>query len=59
MEEILRISDEVTVMRDGKHIATKPANELTTDEIIRLMVGRELKTDIRKRRTHPAKHFLR
>ena len=42
MAEILQISDEVTVMRDGKHIATKAASELTTDEIIRLMVGREL-----------------
>lgn len=42
MEEILQISDEVTVMRDGKHIATKPASELTMDAIIRLMVGREL-----------------
>ena len=42
MEEILRISDEVTVMRDGKHIATKPAKELTMNEIIKLMVGREL-----------------
>ena len=42
MEEILRISDEVTVMRDGRRIATKSASELTTDEIIRLMVGREL-----------------
>lgn len=42
MAEILRISDEVTVMRDGKHITTRPAKELTTDEIIRLMVGREL-----------------
>ena len=42
MEEILRISDDVTVMRDGKHIATEPASELTMDKIIRLMVGREL-----------------
>ena len=42
MEEILRISDEVTVMRDGKHIATRDAKSITTDEIIRLMVGREL-----------------
>ena len=42
MEEILRISDDVTVMRDGKWIATRPASELTMDEIIRLMVGREL-----------------
>ena len=42
MAEILRICDTVTVMRDGNHIATRPAEELTTDEIIRLMVGREL-----------------
>lgn len=42
MSEILRISDEVTIMRDGKWIATRDAEDLTTDEIIRLMVGREL-----------------
>ena len=42
MEEILRISDEVTVMRDGQYIATKPAKDLTINEIIKLMVGREL-----------------
>ena len=42
MEEILRISDEVTIMRDGKWIATKDAKDLTMNEIIRLMVGREL-----------------
>ena len=42
MEEILRISDDVTIMRDGQYIATKAAKDLTMDEIIRLMVGREL-----------------
>lgn len=42
MEEILRISDEVTIMRDGKWIATEPAKELTMEKIIKLMVGREL-----------------
>ena len=42
MEEILRISDEVTIMRDGKWIATEDAKDLTTDKIIQLMVGREL-----------------
>ena len=42
MEEILRISDEVTIMRDGQWVATRPAEELTMGEIIRLMVGREL-----------------
>ncbi len=42
MDEILRISDDVTIMRDGQWVATRPAKELTMDEIIRLMVGREL-----------------
>lgn len=42
MEEILRISDDVTIMRDGKWIDTLPALELTTDKIIKLMVGRDL-----------------
>ena len=42
MEEILRISDEVTIMRDGQYVATRPASQLTMEEIIRLMVGREL-----------------
>ena len=40
MDEILRISDEVTIMRDGQWIVTKPATELTTDSIIRYMVNR-------------------
>lgn len=42
MEEILQISDEVTIMRDGKFVSTTPAKELTTDLIIKQMVGRDL-----------------
>lgn len=42
MEEILQISNEVTVMRDGQWIATEKAEGLTTDKIISLMVGRDL-----------------
>lgn len=42
MEEILQISDEITVMRDGAHVATEPADSMTMERIIRLMVGREL-----------------
>ena len=42
MEEILRISDEVTIMRDGKYIGTWDAKDLTNDFIISKMVGREL-----------------
>ena len=42
MDEILRISDEVTIMRDGQYIGTWEAKSLTTDFIITKMVGREL-----------------
>jgi methyl-galactoside transport system ATP-binding protein len=42
MSEILKISDEVTVLRDGKLVATTPASMLTIDMIITQMVGREL-----------------
>jgi len=43
MDEILRISDEVTIMRDGQYIGTWEAKDLTTTSIITKMVGRELK----------------
>lgn len=42
MDEVFKISDYVTVFRDGKHVATKPAAELDHDKLIALMVGREL-----------------
>lgn len=42
MDEILRISDEVTIMRDGQYIGTWDSRSLTTDTIITKMVGREL-----------------
>ena len=42
MDEILRISDEVTIMRDGQYIGTWESKDLTTDFIITKMVGREL-----------------
>ena len=42
MAEIKRISDTITVMRDGEWVATRPAGELEMADIIRLMVGREL-----------------
>ena len=42
MAEIKRISDYITIMRDGAHVVTKPASELEVSNIIRYMVGREL-----------------
>lgn len=43
MGEIFRIADRVTVMRDGKKIATKDIKSTSRDELIKLMVGRALK----------------
>lgn len=45
MDEIFRISDTITVLRDGQWIGTKPAKELDNDMLLKMMVGREL-TDI-------------
>ena len=42
LEEIFEIADRVTVLRDGKHIATREVSELTREDIIKMMVGREL-----------------
>ncbi|MBQ5820700.1 MAG: ATP-binding cassette domain-containing protein, partial [Clostridia bacterium] len=58
MEEILRICDTVTVMRDGKTVATEDAKHLTTDAIIRLMVGRELTQRFPPKENTPAETVL-
>jgi rhamnose transport system ATP-binding protein len=42
LEEVEAIADTVTVLRDGRHIATRPAASLPKGEIVRLMVGRSL-----------------
>ncbi len=42
MDEIFRIADTITVLRDGKYIATHPAAALDNAALIRLMVGRDL-----------------
>lgn len=58
MEEILRISDQVTIMRDGKWIATEDAESLTTDKIIKLMVGRELTNRFPPKDNEPSQEVL-
>ena len=59
MEEILQISDYVTVMRDGKHIATHKASELDIDKIIKLMVGRDLTARFPKKTNTPGEVVLK
>lgn len=42
MDEIFKISDTITVLRDGKLISTQKAEELNSQTLIKLMVGREI-----------------
>ena len=43
LEELFRITDTITVMRDGKVITTQPTQTLTLEKLVRFMVGREMK----------------
>ena len=58
MAEIKRISDYITVMRDGQWVATRPAAELEMAEIIRLMVGRELTNQFPPKTNVPGDVYL-
>ncbi|MDP6446582.1 MAG: sugar ABC transporter ATP-binding protein [Pirellulaceae bacterium] len=42
LDEIFRIADRVTVLRDGGHVGTRPLEELTRESMIEMMVGRTL-----------------
>ncbi len=59
MAEIKRISDYITVMRDGQWVATKRADDLEMAEIIRLMVGRELTNQFPPKTNTPGKVYLK
>src|SRR5690606_37905634 len=49
MEELRRIADRVTVLRDGQYVGTRRIDEVTDQEIIAMMVGRELAVHARER----------
>jgi ABC-type sugar transport system ATPase subunit len=43
LKEIFDVADRVTVLRDGRHVATEAIGALTQDAVVRMMVGREVK----------------
>ncbi len=43
MDEVFRIADQITVMRDGRTIGSSPRTRLSHDDVVRMMVGRDLK----------------
>ena len=42
MDEVFRIADDITILRDGKTVETHPASEMNLDQVIALMVGRKM-----------------
>jgi ABC-type sugar transport system ATPase subunit len=49
LPEIFRVADRVTVMRDGKKVATRPIGEVSREEIVQMMVGRSVKEFYKRR----------
>ena len=59
MAEIKRISDYITIMRDGQWVATERADDLEMNDIIRLMVGRELTNQFPPKTNTPGEVYLK
>ncbi len=58
MDEVFRISDRITIMRDGKYVATRKTGESNRRDLINLMVGRELSEDFPTRNVTPGEVVL-
>lgn len=59
LEELRAIGDRVTILRDGETVHTGALNELSTDEIIRHMVGREVTSIYQRQPLKPGKELLK
>ncbi len=42
LTEVMELADEITVLKDGRHVATREADSITVDEVVSLMVGRDV-----------------
>ena len=58
LEEVFAICQRVTIMRDGRFVRTAPIDDLTIDDIIRSMVGRDLDSLFPKTETAPGAEVL-
>jgi ribose transport system ATP-binding protein len=59
LEEIFQIGDRITILRDGKFISTKNVSDIKREELITLMVGRELTQEFPKKKFQRGKEVLR
>lgn len=58
MEEIFQLCDEITILRDGQWVATRPLKGMTMDQIIGMMVGRELTQRFPEKTNQPKEVIL-
>ncbi|HEH9401723.1 galactose/methyl galactoside ABC transporter ATP-binding protein MglA [Aeromonas sobria] len=58
MEEIFQLCDEITILRDGQWVATRPLKGMTMDQIIGMMVGRELTQRFPEKTNQPQEVIL-
>jgi ribose transport system ATP-binding protein len=59
LDEVYRIGHRVTVLRDGRHVATHPLSEIPVADLVRLMANREVGEHFPKRRTAAGTELLR
>lgn len=58
LEEVMAVSDRVTVLRDGKVVATVPTEDTDANKLARLMVGREVLMELPRKPAHPGEAVL-
>lgn len=59
LEEVFRLADRVTVLRDGRVVGTRLVREVTKDDLVRMMVGRDIKEQHPKVEVEPGEALLR
>ena len=58
LKEIFELADEVTVLKDGRYVATRQVADVDMDDLVRLMIGRDLQDVYPKRTTQPGEVLL-
>ena len=59
LDEVFRIGRHITVMRDGRHVTTRPVDQVSVPELVRLMANRDLSEHFPKRRVERGAEMLR
>jgi rhamnose transport system ATP-binding protein len=59
LEEVFAVCQRVTVMRDGRQVLTSPVRDLTADDLVRAMVGRQMETRSASQQSAPGEAVLR